>query len=171
PLPYPNTMLTSLSVWRSLNTAAGDSRLREAAMQVADPKLIDRCCSRTALHESASEQAMLQRAALLPPHDRLLIELLQRNASRRQIADILKVPPGTVCRRIQRLGRRLHDPIVIALLDANCPLEPHIRQIGVERLLLALSIRQLAAKHDRHHSEIKRLLEYIDGWHKGLVEG
>src|SRR2546421_10394578 len=98
----------------------GGFRLREAAMQLTDPAVVDRSRPRAVPGDSASEAALLQRAALLPPEDRLLIELLQRNTTRRQIADILKQPPGTVCRRIQRLGRRLHNPVVIALLDPRC---------------------------------------------------
>ena len=140
-------------------------------MHIAEPRQIDRSMPRAAPGESESQAAVLQRAALLPPEDRLLIELVHRNATRRQIADILKIPPGTVCRRIQRLGSRLHNPIVIALLDPRCPLEPHIRQIGVERLLLDMKMSELARKHDRHQSEIHRVLEFIQGWHLGLVEG
>ena len=140
-------------------------------MHVADPKRIDRSPPRAVADDSASELAVRQRAALLPQPDRLLVELLQRNASRRQIAEILKLPPGTVCRRIQRLGKRLHNPIVIVLLDAHCPLEPHVRQIGVERLLMDLTIRELAHKHDRTATQIKRVLEFIQGWHQGLVDG
>jgi hypothetical protein len=140
-------------------------------MHVVESKVIERSAPRVAPDESAKIAALLQRAALLPPEDRLLIELLQRNATRRQIADILKAPPGTVCRRIQRLSRRLHNPIVIALLDERCPLEASVRQIGVERLLLDHSLGALSTKHQRHTSEIRRILEFIRGWHAGVVEG
>src|SRR4051812_13593373 len=77
-----------------------------------------------------------QRISLLRPEDQVLVELsLSGTASRRRIAELLKRPAGTVTRRLQRLASRLHDPMVLWLLDVGCPLSPQQRQIGVEHFL------------------------------------
>src|ERR1043165_4930790 len=87
------------------------------------------------------ERRVLRRAAVLNAQDRLLVEMLVKSFSRRRIAGILKVPVGTVCRRAQKLGRRLHDPLVVALFDEKGPLAAEDPPIGVEHLLVGLSAR------------------------------
>ncbi len=115
--------------------------------------------------------ALLKRAALLPEQDRLLVELVQREMSRRRIAEILKMAPGTVCRRVRKLSQRLYDPLVLALLHESCPLEAQKRQMAVEYFLLGLTIRQLAQKHQAQMREVRETLDYVRGWHRGLKEG
>src|SRR5215207_4194694 len=105
-----------------------------------------------------------QRIALLLPADRAIAELVLGGATHRQIASLLKCTPGSVSRRVRRLRNRLHDARVAALLHPECPLEAEYRQIGVERILLDRSLRELAARHEVSLGEIRRRLDAIDFW-------
>jgi len=121
--------------------------------------------------DGRAARALLERAALLAQRDRLMVELALRRVSHRRIAEVMKLGPGSVTRRLQRLSGRLHDPLVIALLDARCPLEPQTRQVAVERLLVGLTEAELAARHELTRREVKRQLQYVVGWGRGLREG
>ena len=119
---------------------------------------------------AAQGDALRQRITLLPADDRAVAELVMcEGASQRQIAALLKVTPGHVSRRIRRIGHRLHDPRVIALLHPDCPLDPDYRQVGVERFLQDKSLKQLAADHACCIAEIRRRLDAINFWFRSLV--
>src|SRR5207249_4016057 len=110
------------------------------------------------------QKALLKRAAVLPNEDRLLVELLVRGETpRRQIAEILNLTPGTVCRRAQRLCRRLYSPLVIALFDDKCPLPDEYRQLGVEHFLLGMPPRHIAEKHQMTVGQVRHMLTTISG--------
>src|SRR5215468_6706581 len=97
---------------------------------------------------NVSKCIVLESGSALKSEERGLLELsLRVGASIRQIARLLNRSPGSVSRQLQRLGKRLHDPLVLALLHPKCPLEPDYRQIGVERFLCGLSVPELSAKH------------------------
>jgi DNA-directed RNA polymerase specialized sigma24 family protein len=113
--------------------------------------------------------ALRQRIALLSPEERALAELAAGGASHRQIATLIKCTPGSVTRRLGRLRNRLHDPRVVALLHPECPLDAEYRQVGVERILLDHSLRELAARHEVSDGEIRRRLDAVDFWFHELL--
>jgi hypothetical protein len=114
---------------------------------------------------------VLKRAELLPEQDQILVELALRHTSHRKIAEILKLAPGSVTRRVRKLSRRLYDPVVIALLHEKCQLPPELRQMGVERLLLGMHIQDIARKHQLHPVELRKRLGFLTGWHEGVDAG
>jgi DNA-directed RNA polymerase specialized sigma24 family protein len=116
-------------------------------------------------------QEALKRAELLPEHDRLLAELVMRNASLRTIGGIFKISPGSISRRVRDLSRRLYDPMVVALLHKKCPLPADLRQMGVERLLLKMNYKDIARKHQLHPTEVRKRLGFLKGWHEGVDAG
>ena len=127
---------------------------------------------RTRPRDADAPEAALARAALLPQNDRILVELaLRGRCTRRQIGEMLNLPPGTVTRRLQRLSSRLYDPLVIALLDRHCLLDPNHRQIGVEHFLLGLRVTQLSRQHAMPAGEVRSIITYLRGWHRGLAAG
>jgi len=140
-------------------------------MPLLDPTILE-----SQLHVRApagladGQRAVLKRAELLDPDDRLLVRLaLHNGVSRRQLAQVLHIPAGSVTRRLQRLGARLNDPIVVALLEPRCPLSPEYRQLGVEHFLQGRSLRQLADAHRMAIGEVRRVLAYLRGWHRGIT--
>lgn len=137
--------------------------------KIADERL--ERCPRVRRIELDFDEALTRRIALLPEEDRALLELIRHDASRRRIAGLLRITPGALCRRVQKLAKRLHDPQVAALMDERCALPPEIRQIGVEHLLLGVSIRDLATKHELTTHEVKTRLNFARGWYRGLGHG
>ena len=106
---------------------------------------------------------------LLEPQDRLLVELVfSGSVSRRRAGELLKMEPGTVSRKLRRIGARLHDPIVRELLEPHCNLAADYRQIGVEHFLTGLSSQELARKHGMRAAEVRKMIEYVRGWHRGV---
>ena len=117
-----------------------------------------------------ADDDLRRRVELLLPADRALATLVMRGqASHRQIASLMKCTPGTVSRLIRRLSNRLHDPRVIALLHPQCPLEPEYRHVGVERFLQGKSIKAIAAAHELSPREVRRRIEAINFWYRGLA--
>lgn len=113
---------------------------------------------------------VLRRAALLPEPDRAIVHMsLKTGASRHVIGRALGLNPGTITRRLQRIGARLHDPIVLALLDPACPLIGEYRQVGVEHFLQGLSTHAIAQKHRISHDRARRMLFAIRLWHEAGI--
>ena len=135
-------------------------------MNVSRPQILE-----YGTHVRAVESdAIRQRIALLLPADRAVAELVLRDrASHRQIATLLKITPGQVSRLVRRIGNRLHDPRVTALLHPDCPLEPEYRQVGVERFLQDKSVKELAARHGCAAAEIRRRLDAVNFWYRALA--
>lgn len=111
-----------------------------------------------------------ERIDFLLPDDRLLVELiLSGTVSRARAAALLNLPPWRVTRRLRTVSARLHDPLVAALMEPRCPLAPDYRQIGVEHFLTGLSAGKLAAKHSMRPGEVRRMIQFIKGWHRGFL--
>src|SRR5262249_25473814 len=115
--------------------------------------------------EPGASTELWERIALLGRDDQILLELSIRGGARnRQIGRLLNRSAGSVSRRLHRLGRRLHDPLVLALLHPGCPLEADYRQIGVERFLCGKPMPELAAKHQLTCAKLRSILLLIRGW-------
>src|SRR5688572_29771339 len=113
---------------------------------------------------------LLKRAALLLEPDRALVHMsFKANATRHMIACALGLAPGTITRRLQRIGARLHDPLVVALLDRTCPLVSEYRQIGIEHFLQGLSTHAIGEKHRMSHDRVRRMLQAVRLWHESGV--
>jgi DNA-directed RNA polymerase specialized sigma24 family protein len=139
-------------------------------MRTREQDVIERA-RRTGRHaepvDAKSLSGLRKRISLLREDDQVLVELaMSGTASHRRIAELVKRPAGTVSRRLQKLAARLHDPIVLGLLDEDCPLSPQQRQIGVEHLLTGLSVRDLAAKHQIPLTAVMRHLHSLRDWHR-----
>ena len=125
------------------------------------------CPSRT--QGDGTNRSLLERARFLLPPEKLLLELAFKNQlSHRQIAQILSVRAGTVTRRLQRICRRLRDPMIVALLEDDCDLPDDTRALALAHFLHRRATAQLAWEHARSEGEIVLLLEYVRGWHRGL---
>ena len=111
---------------------------------------------------------LLERAQFLLPQDRTLLELVVGKGSPiRHVALACGIPAGTVTRRLRRLANRLSDPLVIALLDDKCPLRRDVRQLGIEHFVQACRTRDLAEYHRMSPEQVRKMIAYIRGWHRG----
>ncbi len=115
-----------------------------------------------------SPQSLRKRIDLLKPRDRLLIELdLAGTNNRKRIAALLGMTPSTVTRRLQRIRRRLSDPMVVRLIDSHCLLDGELRQMAVEHFLADLSVAEIAAKHGLAPAAVRRKIAAVSWWARG----
>lgn len=134
------------------------------------PRSLDRVgVEKIELYRFRRDEGLLQRIRFLSEQDRLLVEMsLKYGMSRRKMASALGVTAGTVTRKLRRLLNLLNDPIVVELTDPTCPLTGEYREVGIEYFLHRLPIPQLAQRHSLSRTEIRQMLEYLRGWHRGV---
>ena len=139
-------------------------------MRLRDNTALDRMPVRPKPDLRDAKSELLERAVMLLPEDRRLIELVVKNQlTQRQLADLLNIPAGTVCRRIRKVVNRLSDPLVIALLAPRTPLPAEHRQLALEHWLQGQTRGKLAEKHQISLTEVHRMLEYVRGWHRATI--
>jgi hypothetical protein len=81
-------------------------------------------------------ERLLGRARFLEEQDRRIVEMLAKgNLSRREVAGLVGISASALTRRVQRLAGRLHDPIVVALIEGDKVLPGELRQLGLEHFL------------------------------------
>lgn len=115
------------------------------------------------------KEMLLNRARVLPQQDRLLLELAFKNhLSLRQIAQILKRPPGSISRRVNRLRARLCDPLVAALLEPDCTLAPRYHAIAIQYFAQGRRLDQLMREHELTRFELRGILSFVRGWFRGM---
>lgn len=108
------------------------------------------------------------RARFLPPGEKTLVCMYLRGELRnRQMAELLKVNPSTLCRRVRRWVRRLNDPVVGALIDRPRGLSEREREIGMRYFLLRQPRRRLAMEFEMTPFELAQVLAYVKGWCRG----
>lgn len=138
-------------------------------MPLFDNQVLDRNFADSA-RPAEMGQALGRRVEMLREPERTLFRLLTAgNVSRRQLAHMLQIPPGTLTRRVRRLANRLHDPIVVMLCEPRCPLPADYRQLGIEHFLQGQSIGQLADLHRMPERRVRDILSFIRGWQKGMA--
>jgi hypothetical protein len=109
--------------------------------------------------------SILNRLHKLPPSDQHLLNLaIGRRHSFRQMAALVGSNPGSVCRRVTMLTRRLSHPLVIALLEHPLGLCEKFIDIGLKRHLFHHGLRRIAAAADCTPKEIRSTLHYLDRW-------
>ncbi len=117
--------------------------------------------------KSSEAEGLRKRVAMLDREDRMLAELaMNGGTTHRRIGELLGVGPGTISRRLRRIGSRLHDPIVERLLDPRCPLGPDYRQIGVEHFLVGRAFAEIAEAHQRTYASVRQTIDYVRAWHE-----
>jgi len=139
---------------------------QEVAMPLVDHHYIDRVLpARKPIDSAGQNHSLLDRARHLLPKEKLLIELAFKNQlSHRQIAQILQAPAGTISRRLQRICRKLRDPMILSLMDDACALSEEHRTLALEHFLHRRPVAELAKIHQLSDREISRMLDYVRGW-------
>ena len=109
--------------------------------------------------------SIFNRLGKLPQADQNLMNLaLSRKHSFRQIAALVGSNPGSVCRRVTMLTRRLSRPLVIALLVRPLGLSEKFIDIGLRRHLFHQGIRRIAAAADCTRKEVYSILHFLERW-------
>ncbi len=102
----------------------------------------------------------------LDPPDKKLIELvLGGRMTRREIAALLGCPIQTISRRLIRIVTRLHDPMIIALIEQGQLLPEFHRDVGLAYFLRRWSPKQIRQTYGVPEYQLRRMLTYIRGWH------
>jgi hypothetical protein len=117
--------------------------------------------------DAAARLAALTR--LLPAEDRRLIELLLvRGLSHRAAAMELRVAPGVVSRRIQRLRKLVASPTVRAVAEHVESLAIPARQIAVDHFFSRMSVKLICDRQCLTRREVQAQLDFIRGWARAL---
>jgi hypothetical protein len=108
-----------------------------------------------------------KRILFLAPLDRKLLELtVSGKLTRREAGMLVGLSSGTVTRRVRRILDRLHDPIIVALVDYG-PLLPELyREVGLGFFLRKQSYKQLEAEYQLSRYTLERMVQYIRVWHE-----
>ncbi len=140
-------------------------------MLLVNPHALDHLSRDVRTFAVEPSPALFARAKLLQARDRLLLEMaLKHRLSHRQMATVLGVAAGSVSRKLRRVLNRLHDPFVVALADPGCSLAPDYRQLAVEHFIHGHTMAKLARVHGISPQEVRAMLQYVRGWHRGRRE-
>jgi len=140
-------------------------------MLTVTPEVLDRIAEKVDLGRKSLQESVLERAELLPDDERMAFLLTIRgHLTREEVSGLAGVNKGTVTRRLQRASARLYDPVVVALSDPRCTLSRKHRDIGLGRLLGRRNIDDLAAEHHISSKQVRRMLDYVNGWYQGMRE-
>lgn len=118
---------------------------------------------------SSSLIAVRQRClSLLPEQDRVVFGLLQSNppTSCRKVAALLNLSPGTVSRRVARIRRRLHHPVVIALASRGHTLSTRCFNIALALFAAGQPANKIARHIDTEPRDIIAIKQYLHAWAK-----
>ena len=138
-------------------------------MLLLDPHTLDQFSEKNESAAAQSHPDLKRLLNLLSEKDRVLVEMaLKHNLSRRQIAVILGLTPGTITRKIRRVVNRLNDPLIAALANPTCTLSAEHRQIAIEYFLHRQSVADLSRQHALSKNEVRTILDYVRGWHRGI---
>lgn len=118
---------------------------------------------------AATANPFLRHAHYLPDDDRLLLDLFyRRRLTKQDIARLLSQSTGTISRRLNRLTIRLHDPLVLALIESpDAKLSPLHRSIGIQYFLCRTPMSTLVRKHAMSPQQVRQVLAFLQGWHRG----
>ncbi len=110
-----------------------------------------------------------RRILFLDLADQKLLQLtLKGSLTRRDVAMLVGIAPGTVGRRIRRLLTRLHDPMVAALVESGELLPELHREVGLAFFLRRWTLERIGREYGLSRREIGRMLQYVRGWFGGV---
>jgi hypothetical protein len=102
----------------------------------------------------------------LTTSDQKLVEMvLSGRLSRREIAGLTGVPIQTVSRRMLRIMARLHDPLIIALIEYGQLLPELHREVGLAYFLRRWGPTEMRRQYGVTEYQFRRMITYIKGWH------
>ena len=123
-------------------------------------------CQTRGMVRAAPNRGLEKRMKFLEPADQKLLEMtLSGKLSRREAAMMIGLDAGTVTRRINTLLRRLHERIVIALVDDGELLPELHREVGLAFFLHRRSVRWIARHLGLSQYAVRAMITYVRTWH------
>lgn len=137
-----------------------------AATHNVPQRVWEQCTESDRLGRCEEQGLLLERAALLPPQERDLLRLiLSGRHTYRELARLAGgVNPGSICRRVGKLKRRLRDPVVGALVRRGVTLSESYRRIGIEYFARGTALRTLARQMGLGREEVAEAVGYLRAW-------
>ena len=102
---------------------------------------------------------------LTVPDQKLVEMVLSGRLSRREIALLTSVPIQTVSRRMLRIMARLHDPLIIALIEHGQLLPELHRDVGLAYFLRRWGPGEVRREYGVTEYQFRKMITYIKGWH------
>jgi hypothetical protein len=116
-------------------------------------------------HAAGLAAGVEKRIAFLDPVDRKLLEMtLTGKLTRREAAVLVGRASGNVTRRIHTLLRRLHDPVVTALVRDGKLLPEWYREVGLAFFLRKTPAERIMFDYAMSRYEVRKIVTYIRGW-------
>lgn len=141
-------------------------------MRVIDPTILEVLPTVDRWQQTVDLSELMRRSEGMPRRDRLLLELVFRDGlTHREIAEVMRIPRGSVSRRVRRLLRRINDPLVIALGSESCPLPQSLRALALRVYRDRVRLSELAREHAVAVSTLRKRLLFVRAWFDGLREG
>ena len=141
-------------------------------MRVIDPTVLEVLPTLDRWQQTIDVPELMRRAEGLPRRDRLLLELVFRDGlSHREVADVMRIPRGSISRRVRRLLRRVNDPLVVAVGSETCPLPRNLRALALRVYRDRVRLRELAREHDVAVTTLRKRLLFVRAWFDGLRQG
>jgi len=102
---------------------------------------------------------------LTVPDQKLVEMVCSGRLSRREIALLTGVPIQTVSRRMLRIMARLHDPLIIALIEYGQLLPEMHRDVGLAYFLRRWGPTEIRRQYGVTEYQLRKMITYIKGWH------
>lgn len=139
-------------------------------MILLDPIKLDRIPSVQPIRHGIETRWVEAITKLLSPEDQALMKMaMHLQLPVRLIGKALGVSPGNVSRRLRRLMHRIQNPLLAGLVDPNSGLPSEHRHVGLDHFLHGLPINHIARRRKLAESQVREMIQFIQGWHKGLA--
>jgi hypothetical protein len=133
--------------------------------------LLNLCTDADGAMRGQVDSLILGRARYLSQQDQHLLHLaLTGRNSYRQIAALVLSNPGSVCRRVNKLTRRLSHPFVAMLADSPIGLCDEYQKVGLRRFLWGQSLRNIAREMEIGESQVRAIVNFLPRWFKSAAD-
>lgn len=141
-------------------------------MKIIDPTILENLPTLDRWQSQLDIADLLSRTEGMPRRDRLLLELVLRDGmTHREVADAMAIPRGSVSRRVRRLLRRVHDPLILALQSPTCPLSAEHREPALRVYRDRARQRDVADEFGITVTTLQKRLLFVRAWFRGLQHG
>ena len=112
--------------------------------------------------------ALAKRIIFLAPADRKMVELASSGTlTHRDIALLMGLSHGTICRRLKRLINRLNSKLITDLIEQGDLLPEFYKEVGLAYFLTEMTYAEIMAHFHLSIHQVRRITTYLRGWNQG----